>query len=112
MKRKKITTTFYRQLAILLEAGFSLIRALNTLAKRTGNRRFQDIIRGMVEQVERGTTFSEALAQQPSYFTPLQVQLIRAGEGSGKLTTVLDRLATSGRQEISVRNRLQTSLMY
>jgi type IV pilus assembly protein PilC len=112
MHRKKIATSFYRQLAILLEAGFSLIRALNTLAARSSNRPFKRVIQGLVTQVERGTTFSEALAQEPRYFPPLQVQLIRAGEGSGNLPTMLDRLAEAGMQEISVRNRLRASLVY
>jgi len=112
MNKKKIATNFYRQLAILLQAGFPLVRALNSLAQRMSNRRFQAVIRGLIAQVERGSTFSEALAQTPAYFPPLQVQLIRAGEGSGNLTTVLDRLASAGMQEITIRNRFRTSLVY
>jgi type IV pilus assembly protein PilC len=112
MNRKKIVTNFYRQLAILLEAGFPLVRALNTLASRLSHRKFQAIIRSLVVQVERGTTFSESLTATPEYFPALHVQLIRAGEGSGNLTTVLDRLATAGMREIAIRNRVKTSLVY
>lgn len=112
MRRKKLVTSFYRQLAILLEAGFSLLRALNILSQRVSRRQFQQVVRNLVDRVEKGQSFWEALEQEPRWFPALQVQLLRAGENSGNLPRVLDRLHESGMREIAVRNRMRSSLAY
>ncbi|MEI6085623.1 MAG: type II secretion system F family protein [Verrucomicrobiota bacterium] len=112
MNRKKLITSFYRQLTNLLKAGFPLVRSLKILAERVSERRLRDVINGLVEHVERGNTFWEALAREPRYFPNLQVQLVCAGENSGNLVKVLEQLATMGQRDIAMRHRLRSTLAY
>ena len=112
MKRKKLITSFYRQLTNLLKAGFPLVRSLKILASRVSDRRLAEVVNGLVAQVERGNTFWEALELAPRYFSNLQVQLVRAGENSGNLVKVLEQLATLGQRELAMRHRLRSTLAY
>lgn len=112
MNRTQLVTTYYRQLATLTKAGFSLMRALRIIADRTSNRAFAEIVRGLITQVEKGNTFWEALQTQPRYFPSYQTQIVRAGETSGNLTTVLDRLATAGMRDVTLRNQIRSLLAY
>lgn len=112
MKRKKIVSMFYRQLAMLLDSGYTLLRALNILAERESNRPFAALIRRVVADIEKGNTFWEALQVERRYFTPVHIQLIRVGETAGRLVIVLNRLALAGSREVNIRNRILTTLAY
>jgi len=95
-----------------LEAGYSLMRALETLASRASNRDFKAAITRTVENIRKGSTFWEALDKERAYFPPLQVQMIRAGEYSGNVPTILGRLSEAGTREIAIINRVRTTLAY
>ena len=112
MKERRQVYSFYRQLAILLKAGFSLMRSLGFLAESGSNRSLIPALRSVIGRIEAGGTFWGALEHEATYFSTLEVQLIRAGEESGKLPIVLDRLADSGMRHIKLRNQIATVAVY
>ena len=92
IKRKELTVVT-RQLAILLAAGLPLIRSLRTLEKQAKNPSVKAVLGKTSDIVEGGSTFAEALAQSPKSFDKLYLNMVRAGEASGAMEVILDRLA-------------------
>lgn len=103
---------FFRQLANLYESGMPLTRALTTLQAQTANPRLADIISEIKDTVQKGSTFAEAMERHPKLFTPLHVNLIRAGESGGMLDEVLWRLVTFGEQEEELRGKTWSAMVY
>ena len=91
---RKDLTVVTRQLAILLGAGLPLIRSLRTLEKQSQNPAVQGVLGKTCEIVEGGATFAEALSQSPKSFDKLYLNMVRAGEASGAMEIILDRLAS------------------
>jgi type II secretory pathway component PulF len=112
MNSRKPYFSFYRQLAILLKAGFTLLRSLDLLTRSAATRGIAPVVRRLIERIERGSSFWEALGQDPGHFPELEVQLVRAGEESGQLPDVLQRLAAAGMQELAFRGRLKAAAAY
>lgn len=112
MKRKKFAASFYRQLAILLEAGYSLTRALDILANRSSARRQRAMIQRLNAALMRGNAFWESLDAERAYFPAIQVQMIRAAEFSGSLPLVLNQLADAAMREVGLVNRIRATLIY
>lgn len=112
MKERRQLYSFYRQLAILLRAGFTLLRALNILSETGSSRQLSPVLRNVIGQIEGGSTFWGALEREPAYFPPLEVQLVRAGEESGRLPDVLKRLAAAGMRQIKLKNQIATIAAY
>lgn len=108
----KQLTVFTRQLATLLDAGLPLLRALHILQKQEQNLTLRDAINSMAEAVEGGSTFAEAMAQQPRVFDKLYVNMIRAGEAGGALEKVLERLADFMEKAQRVRNKIKGAMVY
>lgn len=108
----KELTVFTRQLATLLDAGLPLLRALHILQKQEQNITLREAINNMAESVEGGSTFAEAMAQQPRVFDKLYVNMIRAGEAGGALEKVLERLADFMEKAQRVRNKIKGAMVY
>jgi type II secretory pathway component PulF len=83
---------FTQELSTLLEAGLPLDRSLQILTELTEKRRFRDIVRDLLKQIEAGRSFSEALASYPAVFPKLYVNMTKAGEVGGILNLILVRL--------------------
>lgn len=110
---KKKLTLFTRQLATLLAAGLPLVRSLRTLEKQAGKDLIvQGIIEDIANQVESGSTFSEALAKYPKSFSNLYVNMVRAGEASGAMETVLSRLAEFMEKAERLVRKVKGAMMY
>ncbi|GAB6143968.1 type II secretion system F family protein [Desulfocicer niacini] len=101
-----------RQLATLVSAGFNLISALETLILQTRSRALIKIISKMRNAIEEGNSFSLALALYPSLFTPIYINMVKAGESSGTLDIVLERLADLMETQEETRSKIQASLAY
>jgi type IV pilus assembly protein PilC len=112
MKKKKIITSFYRQLAILLEAGYSLIRALEILAKRSSGRRQGAMINRLAASLQRGNSFWESMDLERGYFPSTDVQVIRAAEYSGNLPVVLNQLTDSILRDMALVKRIRSTMLY
>ena len=110
---KKALTTFTRQLATLLEAGLPLVRALRTLEKQAKKDIvLQTILGDIANTVEAGATFSEALANHKKSFSDLYVNMVRAGEASGAMEQVLNRLAEFMEKAARLMGKVKGALMY
>ena len=108
----KDLTILTRQLAILLEAGLPLVRALRTLEKQAKNPAVRKILGKIAASVEGGAGFSEALAQFPTSFDNLYVNMVRAGEASGKLDLILNRLASFREKAAKIAGKVKSAMTY
>ena len=101
-----------RQLATLISAGFPLVSALDALLPQTKSKGFKRILAKIKDSIVEGNSFAQALLQYPGTFSPLYVNMVRAGETSGTLEIVLDRLADITEKQEDLKNRIQTALAY
>ncbi len=111
IKRKELTIVT-RQLAILLDAGLPLIRSLRTLEQQTTNPSTKIVLGKTADLVEGGSTFSEALAQNPKSFDKLYLNMVRAGEASGSMESILDRLAMFMEKAAGIAGKVKSALVY
>jgi general secretion pathway protein F len=105
-------TMMTRQLATLTGAGFPLVTALNALISQTTNNVFKKKLSRVKESIVEGNTFAAALSLYPEHFSPLYINMTQAGESSGTLEIVLDRLADIMEKQQALKNRVQTALAY
>ena len=110
--KSKVLTSFTRQLATLIDAGLPLVRGLNVLNKQEKNPLLKKTITKMVESVEGGSTFSEALALHPKIFNKLYVNMVRAGEAGGVLDVTLVRLADFQEKAQKIKNKVISAMVY
>jgi len=101
-----------RQLATLLGAGIPLIQSLTSLVDQTGNSSLKRGIAQIKESVNEGNTLTQALAEHPKLFSSIYVNMVRAGEASGSLDVVLEKLADFGEKQEALRGRLRAALIY
>src|SRR6266478_3124166 len=101
-----------RELAIMLQAGQDLDRALRFVVDNTRSARARGILGNVRDKVRGGSSLAAALAGEPRSFSKLYVGLVRAGEAGGTLPATLDRLATLLERERSLTVSLQSALIY
>jgi general secretion pathway protein F len=101
-----------RLMATLLSSGFPLVKTVATVAGQTRSRTFQKVLSRVKDAVEEGSSFADALRQYPRVFPGVYVNMVAAGESSGTLELVLERLAdfSEGREE--TRKKIQAALAY
>jgi type II secretion system protein F len=105
-------TAFTRQLADLILAGLTLDRAFSVLAEQSENTTLKTLIETMQTEVRGGSALSQALEQHPRYFPPMVVNMVRAGELSGQLGEVLERLAQFSEREQQRRALIVSAMVY
>jgi len=101
-----------RQLATLISAGFPLVSALEALLPQTKSTRLKTVLAQVKDAIVEGQSFAQALSQYPRIFPPLFINMVRAGETSGTLEIVLERLAELTEKQQDLINRIQTALAY
>ena len=111
IKRKELTI-LTRQLAILLGAGLPLIRSLRTLERQAKSPGVRVVLNKTAETVEGGATFAEALSQHPKSFDKLFLNMVRAGEASGAMETILDRLAGFMEKASRIAGKIKSAMIY
>ncbi len=103
---------FSRQLSTLVGAGIPLLEGLAILVDQTEKAALKKIIRELHEQVRAGKSFSEALEKHSKVFTFLFIHMVRAGETSGHLEEILDRLATYLEKTSALQKKIRSALTY
>ena len=101
-----------RQLATMISAGLSLLRALTIIADQTENKRLALVLGQVRADVESGTSLSDALAKHPVEFPPLLLNLIRAGEIGGFLEDALVSVANNYESEVKLRGTIRSAMTY
>lgn len=103
---------FARQLATMVDAGIALINALDILAEQVDNVSFKHVLFKVRDDVETGSSLSEALAKHKKVFSSLFINMVRAGESSGMLDEILDRLATYLEKTSALQKKIKAALVY
>jgi len=110
-KRKNILF-FTQELATLLNASVPLDRALSITAELTERANFRTLVLDIVRLIKGGKSLADSLASHPAYFSDLYVNMVRAGEASGSLSQIFDRLAEFERTRDDLRSYIVSSLIY
>jgi type IV pilus assembly protein PilC len=110
--KPKSLQIFARQLATMIGAGVSVVGALVTLEEQTDDSYLRGVIADVRSDVESGVILSKALARHPKVFNRLFVSMVQAGESSGTLDTVLDRVAIQIEKETQIKRRVKGAMVY
>ncbi len=102
---------FTRQLAVLLRSGVPLLQSLELLSEQFVGR-FKRVLVDIKDGVKSGESFASQLAKYPKVFPKIYVQLVKAGEASGKLDVILDRLTSYLEKEEETRKVIKKALSY
>jgi general secretion pathway protein F len=103
---------FTRQLGTLLKAGIPLAEALGALSEQSDNKKLNQILAGIRQKVNEGTSMGDALAEHPTLFEDLYVNMVRSGEAAGNLDTVLMRLADFLDSQQALKAKVSGALTY
>lgn len=101
-----------RQLSILLGAGVALVASLDALISHVANPLLKKVFAQIKESVNEGNSLTSSLSQHPKIFSTIYVNMVRAGEASGSLDVVLDRLAEFSEHQQALRGRFKAALAY
>lgn len=115
-KFKRISTEdmvmFNVQLSNMIDAGLSILISLYTLNKQIENKKLKETVGSIARSIEAGDSFSQGLARHPSIFSKLFVNMVKAGEASGKLDIVLSRFAEFTERQADLRQKIKGALFY
>ena len=103
---------FTRQLATLLGAGIPLVSALSSLLEQTANPALKKVLAQIKDAVNEGNTLTNSLAKHPKLFSNIYINMVRAGEASGSLDIVLEKLADFGEKQRTLQGRIKAALIY
>lgn len=103
---------FARQLATMVDAGIPLVGALDILGDQIDNKTFGAVIMNVRHDVETGSSLSVAMAKHKKVFSPLFVNMVKAGESSGMLDEILDRLSEYLEKSSSLQKKVTSALVY
>ncbi|MFZ5563422.1 MAG: type II secretion system F family protein, partial [Thermodesulfobacteriota bacterium] len=110
--RKGELATATRQLSTLVGSGFPLVSAIYALIPQAGSPALKKVLSRLKDAIEEGNSFADALAGFPDVFSPIYINMVRAGEASGTLEIVLERLAELHEKQQAQRNRITAILAY
>lgn len=103
---------FFSQLNVMCQAGIELAESLRNATQQVINPAFRKVLEAVCQDVEAGVAFSEALSRHPKVFSPTLVAGISAGEQTGDLGSVLERLSLMVRNEMKLQSNIRGMLMY
>jgi general secretion pathway protein F len=112
LSRQAAVTLWTRNAAILLGAGVSVDRTLAFTAHQTGHPGLATALGDVRRAVQGGKTLADALAMEPRYFDPLFVAMVSAGEASGALEVVFERLSEQLEEGAELRGQVRSALLY
>ena len=101
-----------RQMATMINAGLSLLRALNILAEQTESKPLAKVLFQVRSDVEAGSSLSASMGRHPIVFPPLMINMIKAGEVGGFLDQVLISVAENYESEVKLRSKIKSAMTY
>ncbi len=114
--KKKIkdndTLVFTKQLSIMLASGLPLDESLNIIAEQTSNKKLGEIIYEIKNDIESGSTLSNALKKHRNIFSDMYINMVDSGEKTGNLEGVLKRLTEMTEKRIALRRKIKGALIY
>ena len=103
---------FSRQLSTMVEAGIPLVNVLDILSQQIEKKGFAAVIKKIRDDVEAGSSFSQALTKHPRIFSSLYINLVKAGESSGMLDEILNRVATYLEKTSALQRKVKSAMVY
>jgi type IV pilus assembly protein PilC len=103
---------FSRMLAVMIRAGLPLVEVINILSEQADKQRLKSVLSQVERSIEEGSSFTEALQKHPRVFNQFFVSMIKAGEASGMLDTILDLVATYLEKVASINRKIRAAVTY
>lgn len=110
--KSKDLQIFTRQLATLLSSGVPIVQAMDVLAKGSRSPGLTFALKSVVVEISKGKRFGDALADHPSVFDRFYVNMVRAGEESGNIDGILNRLAQYIEKSVKIMGKVKGALVY
>ena len=110
--RRKDVLFFTQELSTLLNSGVPLDRALSITSELTTSGGFRTIVSEILRSIKGGKSLADALAMHPAFFSDLYINMVRAGEASGSLGGIFERLADFERSRDELRGYIISSMIY
>lgn len=109
---REAKTLFTRQMATLLDAGLPVVRSLKVLEAQMAPGPLKDVVGEISEDVEGGSTISESIGKHPGVFDDLYVNMVRAGEASGALVQIFNRLSEFMEKAEALVRKVKGAMIY
>lgn len=110
--KTKDIAIFCRQFYTMLNAGATITRCLNVLGQQSPNKKLRKVIINVDESVKKGLTLSKAMKKEDGIFPELFVNMVEAGEVSGNLDLILQRMASHYEKENKLNNKIKSAMTY
>jgi len=110
--KKEELVVFARQMATMTGAGITVIDSLETLADQSDSVQFRKTLRSVSESVNTGSSLSEAMGVYSGIFSDYFVNMVKAGESSGNLEEVLERVASYLEKANALQKKIKSALIY
>jgi len=110
--RQKDLVLYSRQLSTLIGAGVPIVQGLTILLNQIDNPAFKKVITAVREDIESGTSITEALGRHPTVFSELYVNMVRSGELGGILDVILERLSGYLEAAARLRSKIKSAMVY
>lgn len=110
--KKRDLTVFCRQFYTMLDAGIGIIKCLEILEKQSENKTLVKSLGGIYEDVQKGFTLSESMRKHKKIFPPLLINMVQAGEVSGNLDTIMERMAVHFEKENKLEQKIKSAMIY
>ena len=110
--KSKDLAVFCKQLYAMLKAGVTLVNSLEILRQQTENKHLGKIIEQMYEDLQKGNTFSESLYHHKEAFPGLFISMVEAGEISGNIDIIMNRLSNHFEKEYKIENKVKSAMTY
>lgn len=103
---------FSRQFATMINAGIPISQSLSILHSQTTNKKLKEVLGDAAKKVEGGDPLSSALAEHPDVFSPIYINMVKAGEAGGMLDEVLERLAVQMEKDAEIVSKIRSAMIY
>ena len=103
---------FFRQVALMLRAGNTLMQAIEAISQMTEKVRFKNALVRMLVSIQGGSSFAQAIEKESTMFPPIVSRLVASGEASGELQVILERLAINLNRSADIKRQFITAMFY
>lgn len=110
--KSKDLAIFCKQMHTMLHAGMPLIKALGVMSEQIEHKVLKRITKEMMEDVQKGRMFHEAMRKHEKYFPPLLINMVESGEMTGKQDEVLEKMALYFQKEDRIEKKIKNAMVY
>ena len=103
---------FFRQMSFILRAGLPVVQALQLSRNQVSSGRLKNVISTMLVDIEAGAPMSQAMKKHPKEFSSLMVNLVNAGENTGDLDAIMERIATHVEKGLALKSMIINAMIY